>query len=263
MADQTPLVLEDASLTEFVRYILDRHEYSSTLVVCGAKDDFLAAFRDTAERQARSNEPQATRSESPGVTHNHFATQRAASSQDAWTAPTLRMLATSRTVKVVFCPDITHLRAYLATHAVQQYGNHTTTEVDSKRILALLNPVAIHQPTSAFSAQGLNRTFSGAVEAAYASDSRLIIAECDNYASQHQRDLDTSVDTLEPGIRDAVQQLAVSVWDEEISILNITTKSFGAGERGWVGRTVRVRDVAGRWCRFEKLQFPSDLSIGS
>jgi len=262
MAAQTPLVLEDASLTEFVRYILDRHENLSTLVVCGTKDDFLAAFRDTAEREARSDEPQATRSESPGVTHNHFATQRVASLQDAWTAATLRMLATSRTVKVVFCPDITHLRAYLATHAVQRYGNRTTTEVDSKRTLALLNPLAIHRPTSAFSAQGLNRTFSGAVEAAYASDSRLIIAECDHYATRDRRNFDTSVQTLDAEVRDAAQQLAISVWDEEVSILNVTTKSFGAGERGWVGRTVRVRDIAERWCRFEKVPHPSKLFIG-
>ncbi|KAI7163041.1 hypothetical protein KC349_g1596 [Hortaea werneckii] len=260
MADQTPLVLEDVSLTDFMRYILDHHEGPSTLVVGGAKEDFLAAFRDTAERQVRSDDPQLTRSESPGVTHDHIATQRAASSQDAWTAPTLRMLATSRTVKVVFCPDNTHLRAYIAIHAGHSYGNHTSTEKDRKRILALLNPVALHQPTSAFSAQGLNRTFSVAVEAAHASGSRLIIAECDRYASKHRGNLYTSVETLDPEVRDATQQLSMSIWDVEVSILNVTTKSFGAGERGWVGRTVRVRDVAGRWCHFEKL--PRDLSNG-
>ncbi|KAI6843638.1 hypothetical protein KC340_g1103 [Hortaea werneckii] len=260
MADQTPLVLEDVSLTDFMRYVLDHHEGPSTLVVGSTKEDFLAAFRDTAERQVRSDDPQLTRSESPGVSHDHFATHHAASSQDAWTSPTLRMLATSRTVKVVFCPDITHLRAYLAAHAGYPNGNHTSTETDSKRILAFLNPVTLHQPTSAFSAQGLNRTFSGAVEAAYASGSRLIIAECDKYASQHRRNPNTSLETLDPEVRDAAQQLVMSVWDEEVSILNVTTKSFGAGERGWVGRTVRVRDVAGRWCHFEKL--PRDLSNG-
>ncbi|KAI7458732.1 hypothetical protein KC351_g17987 [Hortaea werneckii] len=260
MAAQTPLVLEDASLTEFVRYILDHHEGPSILVVGGTKEDFLAAFRGNAERQVSSNEPQVTRSESPSVTHDHFATHRAASSQDAWTAPTLRMLAASRTVKVVFCPDITHLRAYLATHAGQPYGKHLKTIPHSKRVLALLNIVALHRPTSAFSAQGLNRTFSAAVEAACVSNSRLVIAECDDHASKHQRDLDTSVDTIEPAVRDAAQQLTRSVWDEEVSILNVTTKSFGAGERGWVGRTVRVRDVAGRWCHFERL--PRDLSAG-
>ncbi|KAI7320365.1 hypothetical protein KC315_g9468 [Hortaea werneckii] len=260
MADHTPLVLEDVSSTDFVRYILDHYEGPSTLVVGGTKEDFLAAFRDSAERQARSNEPQATWSESSGAIQDYYATQRRALSHDAWTAPTLRMLAISRNIKMVFCPDITHLRAYLATHARQPYGKHLKTIPHSKRILALLNIVALHRPTSAFSAQGLNRTFSAAVEAACVSNSRLVIAECDNHASKHQRDLDTSVDTIEPAVRDAVQQLTRSVWDEEVSILNVTTKSFGAGERGWVGRTVRVTDVAGRWCHFERL--PRDLSAG-
>lgn len=44
-----------------------------------------------------------------------------------------------------------------------------------------------------------------------------------------------------------------SVWDEEVSILNVTTRSFGAGERGWVGRTVAVSGVVGRWCKFVSL----------
>ena len=48
--------------------------------------------------------------------------------------------------------------------------------------------------------------------------------------------------------------LASNAWDDEVSILNVTTKSFAAGERGWVGRTVKVRAVAGRWCIFEEVK---------
>lgn len=45
------------------------------------------------------------------------------------------------------------------------------------------------------------------------------------------------------------------VWTEEVPILNAATKTFGpAGERrGWLGRTVRVGDVAARWFTFEDL----------
>lgn len=45
------------------------------------------------------------------------------------------------------------------------------------------------------------------------------------------------------------------VWDEEVPVLNAATKTFGpAGERrGWLGRTVKVRDVASRWFAFEEL----------
>lgn len=42
-------------------------------------------------------------------------------------------------------------------------------------------------------------------------------------------------------------------WDQQLSMLNVTTKTFGVGERGWVGRTVSVRQVAERWCEFTTL----------
>ena len=59
----------------------------------------------------------------------------------------------------------------------------------------------------------------------------------------------------EEGVDDAAaRQLASRPWEEEVSILNVTTKSFGAGERGWVGRTVTVRAVVGRWCVFRDMR---------
>ena len=36
--------------------------------------------------------------------------------------------------------------------------------------------------------------------------------------------------------------------------MNVTTKSFGAGGPGWVGRTVTVRRVAERWFVFSDFQ---------
>ena len=44
-----------------------------------------------------------------------------------------------------------------------------------------------------------------------------------------------------------------SIWQEQVPILNATTKTYaGLGEE-WSGRTVKVADVARRWCRFEAL----------
>ena len=57
----------------------------------------------------------------------------------------------------------------------------------------------------------------------------------------------------EGGTRDEQPPGVTNPWDEEVSILNVTTKSFGVGERGWVGRTVKLRTVAARWCMFESL----------
>ena len=45
-----------------------------------------------------------------------------------------------------------------------------------------------------------------------------------------------------------------SVWTEQVPILDATTKTFGNfGDRGWMGRTVSVADVAARWCSFAEV----------
>jgi len=115
-------------------------------------------------------------------------------------------------------------------------------------MLAILNAIEAHRPTSAFSAQGLNRTWAGAVEAAHSTGSRLIVAEChnDRYAPQ-------PADAVTSEAAEADVAPPVDPWDEEVSMLNVTTKTFGAGERGWVGRTVKIRTIAERWCRFESV----------
>jgi len=35
--------------------------------------------------------------------------------------------------------------------------------------------------------------------------------------------------------------------EEQVAILNVTTRSFGAGERGWAGRTVKLRSLYLGW----------------
>ncbi|TKA33604.1 hypothetical protein B0A50_00440 [Salinomyces thailandicus] len=250
MAFHRPVVLEAIGTTDFVRYVLDQHNGPSLLVVCDTKDAFLKALRDpdASHFQARSNQ----RDEDDQDTSLHGAD--VPSFEQSWATPTLRMLATSRTVKMAFCPDITHLRAYLATFASRTMERSTADQSamgEPRKFLALLNPIAQHRLTSAFSAQGLNRTFAAAVEAAYHTGSQLIVAECLAIDPRLEADGITI-----PGLDDQPmydeRSPPESIWDEQVSILNVTTKNFGAGERGWVGRTVKVRDIAGRWCRFQK-----------
>ena len=137
------------------------------------------------------------------------------------------------------------MRAYLKTYSqrVSQQYPVITDSTAGTRILAIVDLVQLHRTTSAFSAQGLNRTLAGAVEAASLSCSKLIIAEC--YTPLE------AVLTPEMDETSAERRQPSSAWDEEVSILNVTTKSFGMGERGWVGRTVNLRTVAARWCIFE------------
>ncbi len=232
---QPPFVLEGISLPAFIQYVLKKHAPPSTLIICSTKNYFLR--QSQLALQADLN-------------------QDTAIPQHTWTTPTLRLLASSRTVKVVFCPDLPRLRACLAA-----YAHRTPTDQDiqipqptarrSPRVLAILNPIQLHRPTSAFSAQGLNRTLATAVEAAYYTGSQLILAECPT-GLPTTSDEDTAMGM---GNEDAAAAApgTSNPWDDEVSILNVTTKSFGAGERGWVGRTVKVRTIAERWCVFDDM----------
>ena len=250
MAPLTPLVLEGISLLDFVQYVLDTHTRASTLIVCSAKDTFLRQLQDALSKPL----PEQHDDEDNTNEEVERNVQRR-----IWSIPTLRLLASSRTVKMVFCPDVTHLRAYLATHAYRttmqsDVDSVTTSASSSTRLLAILNPISLHTPTSAFSAQGLNRLLAIAVEAAHHSKSRLILAECPtedtNLPSEDPVNFDEELAPPQPP--------PASPWDEDLSILNVTTKSFGAGERGWVGRTVKIRSIAERWCTFQSMSAAED-----
>jgi hypothetical protein len=236
MAAPSPVVLEGIDIPGLIQYVLDKHTAPSTIVVCSSKDAFLkqlqAALTEHAAAQAENVAPR----------------------QQLLTKRTLRLLAFSRTVKLVFCPELAHLRAYLATYPYcDEASSPSTAQVSSSapfhRILVILNPIQIHKPTSAFSAQGINRTFATAVDAASATGSQLIFAECPH--TDDSAPTDEAIPFADDSTATAVQAEG-GPWDEAVSILNVTTKSFGTGERGWVGRTVTVRSMAGRWCRFFK-----------
>lgn len=224
MASCGPTVLEIDNPADLIHYLLDHHALPSTLVVCSSKAAFLDIIRHD-----------------PGAENPGEPLYQASRAEGSWRTPTLRMLSASRTVKVAFCPDITHLRAYLATYrtrAESERGKETAPQHKAvQSILAILNPIQLHRPTAAFSAQGLNRTLSVAIEAAHHTDSKLVVAECPVAQEAH-----TETARTDP-------------WDEELSILNVMTKRLGELS---VGRTVKARTVAERWCTFERISAPEE-----
>ena len=243
MASSTPLVLEGISLPDLIEYVLDRHAQPSTLVVCSTKQAFLDHLQVSfAEVETKR----------PGEEETRLERQKR-----LWSIPTLRLLTSSRTVKLVFCAELPQLRAYLAAYSHHLLGQEepemppllSHARFPRFRMLVILNLIALHRPTSSFSAQGITRTLAVAVEAAHQSDSRLILAECPMETTKVPSDEPAMFDETSDPSAPSVEKS----WDEEVSILNVTTKSFGAGERGWVGRTVKVRAIAGRWCEFQKM----------
>ncbi|KXT13855.1 hypothetical protein AC579_6904 [Pseudocercospora musae] len=232
MTSPESIVLEGAGILEFLQHVLDCHAPPSTVLVCSTKTAFIESLK-----RAAASVP-------GGLDEPALPAHRM---RRLWRTPTLRLLSTSRTLKLVFCPDITHVRAYLATYrlALADRPEEADTALrykSARPVLAVLDLIQVHRPTTAFSAQGINRSISAAVEAAHATASKLILAEYP--APLEQPDMDLS----EAGTD--VRQAEQSAWDEAVPILNVTTKRLGELS---VGRTVSIRTAAARWCIFQRL----------
>ncbi|KAF2717610.1 hypothetical protein K431DRAFT_288397 [Polychaeton citri CBS 116435] len=254
-----PVVLDPIALSGFIEYVLYNHNGPSSLVVCGTRDAFseqlTEALLDTPTKTSGVEEL-----EGQDVGSNEVPPKP---KNTLLSAPTLRFLANCRTLKLAFCPDVTHLRAYLSKLSItDQSEGDSDPQCSSNdvRLLALLNPIALHEPTSSFSVQGLNRTFSVAIDTAYQVGAKLVIGECAAAPTRDRSLLDPDPQPSDFHENDenvpGEPSETVSPWDQQVSILNVTTKSFGAGDRGWVGRTVGLRTIAERWCTFKSLSTP-------
>lgn len=243
-----PQIITAIRLAEFIQHILNNDPRLATLIVCATRERFteqlLAACIDTqttATHEARglSNDEMA---ETEPVTAETHALLK---------PPSLSQLANSRNVKLVFCHDLTHLRAYLVTLAIPKPATRLEESNQQQPLLAILNPIDVHRFTTSFSAQGLNRTLALAIEAAHATRKHLVMIE---FPECQHREAEQDVEGYELESDAAPAAASVDLWDQEVSILNVTTKSFGAGGRGWVGRTVTIRRIAERWCVFSAFQ---------
>lgn len=287
-----PSVLHPASLPEFLRHIIDHHATPTSLVVCSSRDDFerlllhlVEDARNAASQDVTQNINDPGHPPSPPLPildelliptlHNLFTTSTIQLTFCA-SLEALRAHLSSLMARALDEPA-----SQPAPRASTSFGGPTI----SYPILALLNPIALHKETTSFSAQGLSRTLAVAVEAAAFRQQKLVIAECPVPQRLRQRRHDAWTDEEEDllgtgptsgfgeggdaggdverrenegGTATDDLPMAETVaeadpWAERLSILNVTTKSFGIGDRAWAGRTVTARSVAERWCRFEKI----------
>ena len=244
MAD-SPVVLRPISLLRLLEYVLELHATPTTIVICSSRELFLRNLLLSIEIEPQSE-----------ISLNIFS-------------PALQLLKSSRTVNMAFCPSVPALHAWLCSHAsrgLRNSNNELETDINlkiddsSKRVpmLVIVDPIALHREAYSFSAQGLSRAFAAMVETASKTNKRLIIAECpvltghDGVRPRTAAIDDVNEEEVTAEASSSHQGYVHSdPWDEDVSILNVTTKSFGVGERGWVGRTVKIGQVAERWCRFE------------
>lgn len=244
-----------------------------------------------SSRSSKSVAPEGVQDAKSGPEDQQRSSPLPSAISDEFLLPTLHNLSSTSTIRLVFCTSLESLRAYLSLLATSATDKPSTpsdsvpgqpkSNDDAYPALALLNPVALHKETTSHSAQGLSRTLAIAVEAAAHRRQRLLIAECPvPYHLRERRHTDWAdeVDGQEFGTEDndgaggqgaeagerevgaepgdvhmgGIMLEEEDPWAEKLSILNVTTKSFGLGDRAWLGRTVSARQVAERWCRFAR-----------
>ncbi|GES64860.1 hypothetical protein BO78DRAFT_397332 [Aspergillus terreus] len=142
---------------------------------------------------------------------------------------TIGLLSKSSRVKVAFCPTLEHLRAYLSSLRLTDRAFQDVAaegERSSRPLVAILDPLALHVPTSEFSAQGLSRTFAAAVEATSGEATDLILCE--------------SRDVSNPTENSSGEAL----WYVDVPLLNSSVRMGG--------QNVPVKRIAQRWFEFKE-----------
>ena len=225
------IVVESICLTSFISLLLRQSTSQSTLIICSERDKFLKDL--LSECQTEETAKQASGEE------------RFPYGQHPLLVPTIHLLATSRSIMVVFAPTLPHLRAYLAVYEAPDSSEDTKVSYEkpgtTSPFLVILNTLQLHQLSGELSAQGLSRTFAAAVEAAARTNLRLIVADAPSQENTEMDGMET--ETFGP---------PSDPWSQQVPLLNGSVR-FGAEQRLFAGRTVEARQVVGRWCHFLKI----------
>lgn len=208
MPQAQSIAQEFYTISTSIQSLLDRNQ-KALLIVCAARDEFLHDLAAECSEQGLEED----RSEGIGQQQNDSSILQ----------PTIKFIARSKHVKVVYTPSLLHLRAFLAALAFME---------NPGEVLAILNLVHLHVSTSEHSAQGISRTLALAAEAAASSRTQLQILEIKNtqqYAGEEQD---------------------YSAWRDRIPILNGSVRSAG-DDRLWASRTIEVGAVLSKWCKVQ------------
>ena len=211
--------------TDLLEHLVDKHTTLTTLIICSTRHGFLDQITPTILAPQPQEIPASQ--ESLGDDDDEPTSKPL---PHRLLIPTLQLLARSRAIKLVYCPSIDTLRAYLSSHVAPAAAPESTS---STPLLAILDLVLLHHGTSEFSVQGLMRTLAAAVEAASRNSMDVMLCEC--------RDIHDPTNP-ERGAR---------LWDTDMPLLSGSVRLGSAGS-SFAGRMVSVRRVAGRWFTFER-----------
>ncbi|KAK6948594.1 hypothetical protein Daesc_010364 [Daldinia eschscholtzii] len=225
-------------------YILSRHAHPTTLIICSSRSDFLASLADDVLQETDTASPDEGASpehsigSSPPVVAPLEARdvkqeQVRQEPQHRLLSSPLYMVATSRHIRVVYIPTVTHLRAYLSVFSpddsrvpVPPAGYKSSGKCAP--CIILYGFLEMHRDTSEWSAQGLGNSASALVELGHRLSWQIIVIEPrkHNTASPFEDLLRENVPFLSGGGR-------------------------RLGPEVVAGRTVEVGRVMKRWFRFQ------------
>lgn len=177
-----------------------------------------------------------------------------------WLRSQLPLLAVrAENVRVVFAPDVAHLRAWLATYSA--YESEYNPDVSSatfpesskscpaaaenaahlnrriKKVVFVYNFLGVHRDTRHWKAQGLGNSVSALVECTKRNGMQSIIVEPKRYEDEGFVGLDAMI-------------------DDELPILNLremkalARKLEEEDDGPWITQSVSIRQVLGRWFQF-------------
>ena len=226
LASLRPIALSPSNPQAFLRFILEHSLISTTFIVCSTREAFLNDLREPNH----------------GAAEHDSADQVPSEQTDDLIYPSLRQIAVSRSVKLVFVSTIPQLRAYLSTYqaSLDESPDNQSHDAPShrQRLLAVWGMLNLHRSGFEYSAQGLCRTLGSAVDAAHFSKQRLILGEMPV--------------TILPADADAadVESGSRNPWQESVPLLN-SSAMHGDG-RILPQRNIQVSAILARWCHIQE-----------
>ncbi|KAK2008168.1 hypothetical protein LZ32DRAFT_609707 [Colletotrichum eremochloae] len=217
-----PTVLSPASPVELLHYIITFQAYPTTLLICYSREDFVTTLVSEAQENKLEEDSRTTEERLPLPL----------------LSATLYQTAVARHIRILFIPTVVHLRAYLSafdpSDSLTQPPPRYPPPPSGKRqppLLLVYGLLNLHRDTSEWSAQGLSNSAAALLEAAQRTEFKPVVVEPKG-AGGHED--------------------FKAVLQDDVPVLSGSSRR---DEGVWTGRTVKMKQVLGRWFRFQTGQW--------
>lgn len=321
-----PLFLSPALPSDLLQFIINSCTYPTTLVICADRAEFLSSLTqdilhhhhqqqqqpqslpadqplDTPTPQRATTDPSHSNPPPPPPPPADYPKPNSKRSQQQQQnkphpllAPHLAQLVTTRSIRTVFVPTVTHLRAYLSVFSAHPSpSSPLPTTSSSKRHnkpphlpppppppppppqqgegsnpppprLVVYDFLALHRGSSEWSVQGLGASSAALVEAGRREGVEVVVVE--GVVVPGSRPVDLAGEGEAPGVEMALGRGMATIG--EVLAEGVPVLSGGGGRKvggelegsGWIGKTVGVGRVLGRWFRFRDGEWAVGERVG-